>query len=125
MLQRKFRMFFPIPYFCLDQIYWEMFQQIKLVEKDQFTQRYLWRKCLTQVEPDIYVMESMIFGSTSSSACTQAVKKKHNAMKFVSKYPEAVDAILNQHYLNDYLDSFSDMEAGNIGQCKENASGKP
>ncbi|XP_062702438.1 uncharacterized protein LOC134285524 [Aedes albopictus] len=87
----------------------EMFQQIKIIKEDQYAQRYLWRNCNPDAQPNIYVMESMIFGSTCSPACAQAVKN-YNAKLFENQFPVASTAIVNQHYVDDYLDSFSSME---------------
>lgn len=91
----------------------EMFQQIKIIPKDQNSQRYLWRKCVKDEHPDIYVMESMIFGSTCSPFCAQAVKNI-NASKFEKDFPQAANAIVKQHYVDDYLDSFQ-----NIAEAKK------
>lgn len=94
----------------------EMFQQVKIIKRDQCAQRYLWRQCESDRNPDVYVMESMIFGSTCSPACAQAVKN-HNAQLFKKDLPKASEASQNNFYVDDYLDSFDEIEeASNVVQ---------
>lgn len=83
----------------------EMFHQVKIREQDQSAQRFLYRSTPTEV-PQVYVMQAMIFGATCSPACAQFIKNE-NALKYIDKYPDAVNAICNNHYVDDYLDSFS------------------
>lgn len=94
----------------------EMFQQIKIVMEDQPAQRYLWRQCEADRDPSVYVMESMIFGSTCSPACAQAVKN-YNAQLFKDDFPKASEASENNFYVDDYLDSFDEIkEASEVVQ---------
>ena len=52
-------------------------------------------------------MDVMIFGATSPPSTAQAVKNC-NAEEFAKVMPEAADAILRKHYVDDYLDSVDD-----------------
>lgn len=51
------------------------------------------------------------FGAACSPSITQFVKNYH-ARKYIAEYPRAVDAIINRHYVDDYVDSFDTWEEG-------------
>ncbi|XP_037042681.1 uncharacterized protein LOC119079015 [Bradysia coprophila] len=80
----------------------EMYHQVLVRESDQHVQRFLWRES-PLAEPDIYVMMVMTFGSTCSPSSAQHVKNK-NAKEFQDDYPRAVEAIVNNHYVDDMID---------------------
>jgi len=86
----------------------EMFLRVRISEKDRQAQRFLWRDDRSSA-PAVYEMTSMIFGATSSPCSAQFVKNE-NARLLSSDYPEAARAIIERHYMDDYLDS-SDTEA--------------
>ena len=86
----------------------DMFLRIKVTEKDQGAQLFLWRDNDKNRTPDTYVMQSMIFGAASSPTSAIYVLRK-NAERFKSVYPEAVEAIRHKHYMDDYLDSVDDV----------------
>ncbi|XP_062707592.1 uncharacterized protein LOC134288019 [Aedes albopictus] len=86
----------------------EMFHQIKIRKQDQQSQRFLWREHPSE-QPRIYIMEVATFGSTCSPASAQFVKNL-NAAEYADQYPRAVVAIHDNHYVDDYLDSFQTIE---------------
>ncbi|CAG7831974.1 unnamed protein product, partial [Allacma fusca] len=81
-----------------------MFPQTKIIEEDLPAQRFLWREMDRKRAPDEYVMSRMIFGSVSSPCSAQYVKNR-NAQDFSQEFPDAVHAIITQHYMDDYYDS--------------------
>lgn len=87
----------------------EMFPQIKINERDQNSQLFLWRGWSRDTEPKVYAMTSVIFGASSSPHIAQYIKNK-NAEEFKDQYPDAVQAILHNHYVDDYLDSADNEE---------------
>ncbi|XP_062702144.1 uncharacterized protein LOC115263739 [Aedes albopictus] len=86
----------------------EMFHQLAVIESDQQAQRFLWRED-PEKEPQVYVMDVLTFGSMSSPASAQYVKNL-NASEFVNDYPRAAAAVQENHYVDDYLDSFATVE---------------
>ncbi|XP_063837168.1 uncharacterized protein LOC135086312 [Ostrinia nubilalis] len=87
----------------------DMFLRIKITEKDQGAQLFLWRGMDRERQPDIFVMDSMIFGAASSPTSAIFVLNK-NADMFKGTYPEAVEAIKKHHYMDDYIDSADDVD---------------
>lgn len=85
----------------------EMFHRVAIRKEDRESQRIISRKN-PENALEIYEMNVMTFGATCSPACAQFIKNE-NARKFEDKYPEAVEAIIKNHYVDDYLDSFSDL----------------
>lgn len=81
----------------------EMFLQIKIRPEDQHVFRFLWQSSLN-APVKVCVMQSLVFGATCSPFIAQYVKNK-NALKFQDLYPEAVDVIVNNHYMDDCLHS--------------------
>ncbi|XP_065091276.1 uncharacterized protein LOC135712246 [Ochlerotatus camptorhynchus] len=53
---------------------------------------------------EVYVIDVATFGSTCSPCLAQYVKNR-NAEENRTEFPEAVEAIVNNHYVDDYLDS--------------------
>lgn len=81
----------------------EMFHQVRISEDDQKYQLFLWRSD-TQQEPDVYKMKVMTFGATCSPSSAQYVLMT-NAKKFEQEKPKACEAIYNNHYVDDWLQS--------------------
>ncbi|XP_062708368.1 uncharacterized protein LOC134288235 [Aedes albopictus] len=86
----------------------EMFHQIQIREADKNSQRFLWRNNPSE-KPTVYLMDVATFGSTCSPASAQFVKNR-NAEQHRELYPEAVKAIIDDHYVDDYLASFGTEE---------------
>ncbi|XP_062714026.1 uncharacterized protein LOC134290833 [Aedes albopictus] len=86
----------------------EMFHQIKIRKEDQQSQRFLWREHPSD-SPLVYIMEVATFGSTCSPASAQFVKNL-NATEYADQFPRAAAAIHDNHYVDDYLDSFQTIE---------------
>ncbi|XP_055622592.1 uncharacterized protein LOC129766151 [Toxorhynchites rutilus septentrionalis] len=86
----------------------EMFHQFKIRHPDCQSQRFLSRKRPTD-PPQVYVMDVGTFGSTCSPASAQYIKNL-NAKESAEEYPRAAAAIIDRHYVDDYLDSFETIQ---------------
>ncbi|XP_059061142.1 uncharacterized protein LOC131854040 [Achroia grisella] len=86
----------------------EMFMQVKIKKEDRDALRFLWRGDRREGDPDEYRMTSLIFGATSSP-CTALYIKNRNAEDYAHIYPDAAIAIRRNHYMDDYLQSFSSI----------------
>ncbi|XP_073843555.1 uncharacterized protein [Musca autumnalis] len=86
----------------------EMFHQIIIAEEDRCSQRFLWREN-EHCPPDVYEMTVMTFGAACSPCIAQYVKET-NALEFRDRYPRAVKAIIDNHYVDDFVDSFETSE---------------
>ncbi|XP_075163025.1 uncharacterized protein LOC142235646 [Haematobia irritans] len=80
----------------------QMFHQVFIREEDRHVQRFLWRNCQTDVEPDVYIMNVMTFGASCSPCISQYIKNV-NAAKFEEKLPQAASAVKENHYVDDFL----------------------
>ncbi|XP_058449050.1 uncharacterized protein LOC131429011 [Malaya genurostris] len=93
----------------------EMFHQISIRPDDRHSQRFLWRSD-PSCAPEVFLMDVATFGSSCSPATAQYVKNK-NAEAFAEKYPRAVNAVIQNHYVDDLLDSFeSEEEASRVAE---------
>lgn len=81
----------------------EMFHQVRIRKEDRVAQRFPWRDMDRNIEPEVYEMQAMIFGSVCFPSIAQFVKN-FNAKEFQNRYPEAFTAIVSRHYVDDYLD---------------------
>lgn len=86
----------------------EMFHQILIRREDRHAQRLLWRDNPTQ-PVEVYLMDVATFGATCSPCAAQYVKNL-NAEEHALEFPEAADAIIRKHYVDDYLDSADSEE---------------
>ncbi|XP_062550942.1 uncharacterized protein LOC134215820 [Armigeres subalbatus] len=84
----------------------EMFHQILLRSIDKPSHSFLWRSKSSD-PPEVYMMDVIIFGSSCAPAIAQYVKNT-NAETFADRYPRAVTSIIQNHYVDDFLDSFED-----------------
>lgn len=86
----------------------EMFLRIKIRREDQPAQLFLWRDRPTD-EPMKMKMTSMIFGASSSPFLAHSVRNK-NALDHAQSHPEALLPITESHYMDDFVESFDDIE---------------
>ncbi|XP_065079701.1 uncharacterized protein LOC135702570 [Ochlerotatus camptorhynchus] len=87
----------------------EMFHQVKMRENDQHCLRFFWKDDDQATEPSVYVVQVMTFGACCSPSTAQYVKNS-NAMQFERDHPEAVNAIVKRHYVDDMLVSVESAE---------------
>ncbi|XP_065092441.1 uncharacterized protein LOC135713285 [Ochlerotatus camptorhynchus] len=86
----------------------EMFHQLRIRDEDKQSQRFLF--CLEPgSNPQIYIMDVATFGATCSPSLAQFVKNV-NAKEFAETFPRAVNAIIHNHYVDDFLDSVDTEE---------------
>ncbi|XP_055632531.1 uncharacterized protein LOC129773008 [Toxorhynchites rutilus septentrionalis] len=86
----------------------EMFHQILIRCEDRYALCFLWREDPSQ-NPETFVMDVAIFGASCSPCIAQFVKNA-NAEEFAVQYPKASEAIVRNHYVDDFLDSFDTVE---------------
>lgn len=84
----------------------EMFPQIRIQSPDDQCQRFLFRDGDRSMDPRnaIWIMQSMMFGPTSSPAQAQFAKNFH-AEKYRVTHPKAYDVITKFTYVDDSSDS--------------------
>ncbi|XP_059048070.1 uncharacterized protein LOC131843444 [Achroia grisella] len=87
----------------------EMFLRIEINEEDRDVLRFLWRQHRREGPPREYRMKAVIFGA-ACSPCIALYIKNHNAEQHKEQYPRAADAIIHNHYMDDYLQSFQTEE---------------
>ncbi|XP_044573431.1 uncharacterized protein LOC123257673 [Drosophila ananassae] len=84
-----------------------MFHQVLIRPEDRCGHsRFLWRDGDDQRDPDVYEMCVMTFGAACSPSAAHHVKTV-NAKRFLDTDPRAVEAIVECHYVDDYVDSFA------------------
>ncbi|XP_017888927.1 uncharacterized protein LOC108630255 [Ceratina calcarata] len=88
----------------------DMFLKIKIREEDQDAQRFLWRGADRLGEPVEYRMTSMLFGA-KSSPCTAIYIKNKNASRYFSIFPDTAFSLIENCYMDDFLDSCETIES--------------
>ena len=87
-----------------------MYHQVKVLKEDTDSLRFLWRENFN-ASIDEYIMCVHIFGKVDSPCCANWALKRtaiDNKPKFSLR---AIEAVLEHFYMDDYLDSFPDLEA--------------
>ncbi|XP_062538843.1 uncharacterized protein LOC134207141 [Armigeres subalbatus] len=87
----------------------EMFHQIRIREEDQHCQRFFWADDDRLSEPSVYVVQVMTFGACCSPSTAQFVKNM-NTKQYERTHPEAANAIVKRHYVDDMLVSVESTE---------------
>ncbi|XP_062715437.1 uncharacterized protein LOC134291545 [Aedes albopictus] len=85
----------------------EMFHQVQIRREDQQYQCFYWTD--ENGELGVYVMAVMTFGACCSPSSAQYVKNV-NAERFRSEFPEACEAVIKSHYVDDMLISVATEE---------------
>ena len=85
-----------------------MFLQVGVPDCDQPSFRFLWREDPT-TKVVVYQYTRHIFGAKDSPTCANYALQR-TARKNVSQYPEAAKAVLENFYMDDYLDSVESPE---------------
>ncbi|XP_055645639.1 uncharacterized protein LOC129782532 [Toxorhynchites rutilus septentrionalis] len=86
----------------------EMFHQVLIRSEDRQALRFLWRNQPSEAV-QVFVMNVAIFGSTCSPCSAQFVKNL-NASEHSTEFPRAATAVIENHYVDDYLDSVDTAE---------------
>ncbi|XP_075157822.1 uncharacterized protein LOC142231088 [Haematobia irritans] len=87
----------------------EMFHQIRIAKEDQQAQQFLWRSGNNKDKIDVYVMTVMTFGASCSPSLANFIKNK-NAERLACQHPKAVHSILNNMFVDDWLQSLNSEE---------------
>ncbi|XP_075170238.1 uncharacterized protein LOC142242552 [Haematobia irritans] len=80
----------------------EMFHRIKVQEEDACAQRFLWWGENDTI--DVYQLDVLTFGASCSPFISHFIRNK-NAEIHCQEIPTILNAIKNQHYVDDYIDS--------------------
>ncbi|XP_070067090.1 uncharacterized protein [Drosophila virilis] len=101
----------------------EMFHQVKARQKDHPAQKFLWRGGDSSRFPETYVMQVMTFGASCSPALANYVKNR-KAERFVAEHPDAVKAICEKTFVDDWLQSVdTGAEMIQLAETEIHASG--
>ena len=82
----------------------EMFHQVRIIEEDQVAQKFLWRGGETNRPVETFIMRVMTFGASCSPSLANYVKNK-NAERFYQSQKNAVKAIIDNTFVDDWLQS--------------------
>ena len=99
---------FRQPQFAVSTDIEGMFLQVGVLDCDQPSLHFLWREDPT-TNVVVYQYTRNIFGAKDSPTCAKYALQL-TARDNVSQYPEAAKAVLENFYLDDYLDSVESSE---------------
>ena len=85
-----------------------MFLQVGVPDRDQPSLRFLWREDPT-TNVVVYQYTRHIFGAKDSPTCANYALQR-TARDSVNQFPEATKAVLENFYMDDYLDSVESPE---------------
>ncbi|KRZ04729.1 hypothetical protein T4B_9947 [Trichinella pseudospiralis] len=96
------------------------FLQTGLNEKDRDVCRFLWRSCDVPEAPCIYRFKRLCFGLVCSSFLAMSVIR-HHVKKYQHQFPEAVNEVLENMYVDDLLFSVDEEESASemVAQLKK------
>ena len=84
----------------------EMYLQVFVNQQDRQYLRFLWRK---EMDVKTFEFSRVVFGVNASPFLAQLVTRE-NAERFKSKWPRAVETILESTYMDDCMDSVETVE---------------
>jgi hypothetical protein len=84
-----------------------MFLQVIMAESDRPYHSFLWRD-LKSGTPDVYEFQRLVFGDKASPYIAQAGCREH-AKRNANEYPDAARTVLDSMYMDDTLDSVSNV----------------
>ncbi|XP_044174392.1 uncharacterized protein LOC122958023 [Acropora millepora] len=84
-----------------------MFFQVRVIEKDQPSLRFLWRGPNRDHPPDVYQMQAMIFGAKSSPTSANYCLKRTAIDNQDTCSKETTSTVLRDFYMDDLLKSLS------------------
>ena len=87
-----------------------MFFQVQVIEKDQPSLRFLWRDVERENPPDVYQMQSMIFGAKSSPCCANYCLKRTAVDNQATIEKQTFKTVLRDFYMDDLLKSLPTEE---------------
>lgn len=82
----------------------KMYNSVLISELDKMTHRFLWRDMNTNKQPDHYCLQTVTFGDRPSGIISITALRK-TAEMFKTEYPETVDMIMGDSYVDDILHS--------------------
>ncbi|XP_062698521.1 uncharacterized protein LOC134284163 [Aedes albopictus] len=85
----------------------EMYLQVRVRDADKRA-RFVFRGSESE-KMEVYIIDVTMFGATSSP-CTAQYIKNRNAEEYAGQFPEAAEAIVENHYVDDYFDSTDTVE---------------
>ncbi|KAJ8034197.1 hypothetical protein HOLleu_20937 [Holothuria leucospilota] len=89
----------------------EMYMQVGIDKDDRGMLRFLWRDLDQNRAPDIYEFQRLAFGLNAAPFISQLVAKE-NAKKYQNEFPLASKTVLQSTYMDDSMDSVSDVNIG-------------